>query len=260
MIDFTSAVGSTSIQTPPSKSILGHALTMLGSTAPELIDAVNCVDVELVDAEQWLMSCDDDALRAGMNLAVLGSELLQFGETEPLGDGRFRLSRLLRGRAGTEWAIPLHSAGEQFCLLQGNMVRDVALPASAIGSTVTAADRDGASISAEVTGESVRPWTPVNLAAVIETEGDLSLTWTRRSRMGSAWLDGVDVPVGESREQYRVTLVGTLASLEFTCDEPALTIPAVSLAAIGPGAAQVEARQSGDWAASRPAQLTITLS
>jgi len=126
-------------------------------------------------------------------MGVLGRELVQFGKIVPLGEGRFRLSRLLRGRAGTEWAIPLHSAGEQFCLIQANAVQAVVLPASAIGSTVTASDRHSASASISVTGESVRPWKPVDLLAVVEPGGDISLSWTRRSRAGWFWLDEVDV-------------------------------------------------------------------
>jgi len=56
-----------------------------------------------------------------------------------------------------------------------------------------------------------------------------------------------------------VTILGPLASAEFTCGEPALTIAASDLAAIGSGPAQVEVRQIGDFAASRPAQASINL-
>src|SRR3546814_7587997 len=33
--------------------------------------------------------------------------------------------------------------------------------------------------------------------------------WIRRSRAGWRWLDGVDVPLAEEREAYRLTLAGT---------------------------------------------------
>jgi hypothetical protein len=232
---------------------------VLGCAGPELIDTVNSVDVELVDAEQWLTSSDDEGLCAGMNLAMLGNELLQFADVAPLGGGRFRLSRLLRGRAGTEWASGAHAAGEPFSLIQANTVQNVPLPASAIGSTVTAADRAGASISIVVTGESVRPWTPIDLVPAFDAEGDLTLSWTRRSRAGSFWLDEVDVAIGESREQYRVTVIGPAASAEYTVGEPTLTIGAAELEALGSGPAGVEVRQIGDFAASRPAQVSINL-
>ena len=257
-IDVAGAL-STTVQTPRFKSTLGRASTVLGSADSELVDEVNSVDVELIDPEQWLTSCDDAALGAGANLAVLGSELVQFATAEPLGEGAFRLSRLLRGRAATEWAIGAHTAGEQFCLIEADKVQSVPLPFSAIGSTVTAADRASASTSIAVTGESVKPWTPVHLTAVINGNGTLSLSWTRRSRAGAFWLDAVDVPIGESREQYRVTLTGSSASAEFTCGEPVLTIGAAEVATLGSGPAQADVRQVGDWAVSRPAQLSINL-
>ena len=75
-----------------------------------------------------------------------------------------------------------------------------------------------------------------------------------------AWLDEVDAPLGESREQYRVTLIGAAASLDLTCDQPSLVIPSTDLASVGGGAATIEVRQLGDWAASRPAQINLNLS
>ena len=33
------------------------------------------------------------------------------------------------------------------------------------------------------------------------------MRWLRRSRLGWRWSDGVDTPLGEEREAYRVTLV-----------------------------------------------------
>jgi len=85
------------------------------------------------------------------------------------------------------------------------------------------------------------------------------LSWTRRSRAGFAWLDEIDAPVGESREQYRVTITATAASLELTVEEPRVTVAASDLATLGRGPTSVEVRQLGDWAASRPTQLTIDL-
>lgn len=257
----TVAIGSTTIstQTAARKSDLGTALTTLGHGDPYLIDHVNSVDVELVDADQWLTSCDDEALAAGTNLAALGSELIQFGDVEPLGGGHFRLSRLLRGRAGTEWALAGHLPGESFCLLRSDSVRQVSLPAWALNSSVTASSREGSSTSIEFVGERLRPFAPVNLTAVVGTAGDLQLSWTRRSRKGLAWADEVDAPIGETREQYRVTVNGSASTAEFTCEAPGMTIAGSARSVVGPGSATVEVRQIGDWAASRPAQTSIIL-
>jgi hypothetical protein len=183
---------------------------------------------------------------------------VQFGVAAPVGQGRFRLSHLLRGRGGTEWACGNHLVGETFCLLNGS-VRTLPLPIWMRGSAVTAADRDGANASLTFGAESVRPLAPVMLTAAIEPSGDLRLQWIRRSRSGLPWLDEVDAPLGESREEYRVSIAGAGAALEFSTDAPELVVAASDVAALGAGPASIEVRQVGDWAASRPAELTIEL-
>lgn len=245
--------------TAARKSFLGRALTALPAADSYLIDDLNFVDIELVDADQWLTSCDDDALADSANLAVLGNELVQFGAASPLGQGRFRLTRLLRGRCGTEWAAGLHAVDEVFCLLDGSSLRSLSLPGWVRGSAVSAAERNGSTTSVTFGAESVRPLTPVRLTAAMNSSGDLVLAWTRRSRTGFPWLDEVDAPIGEAREQFRVTLTGTSANLELTTEGPAVVVAAADIASLGSRSALIEVRQLGDWAASRPAQLTIDL-
>jgi hypothetical protein len=169
------------IATARARSVLGNALGALSAAAADLIDDQNSVDVALVDPDQWLTSCDDEALAAGENMAVLGGELLQFGQATPLGNGRFRLSHLLRGRGGTEWACGTHAEGETFCLLQLGTLQAVALPTWALGATMTARTA-AASTSLAFNGESVRPVSPVDLTAEIQDSGDLLIGWVRRSR------------------------------------------------------------------------------
>ena len=247
-------------QTAARKSVLGRAFTVLANARPELIDQSNSVDVELADAQQWLTSCDDDALGDGANLAFLGDELVQFGEATSLGSGRFRLARLLRGRYGTEWASDGHAIGEPFCLLDSSSLRLLPLPISMRGATVTVTDAKGSSTARSFGAESVKPLAPINLSAEVASNGDLVLGWIRRSRIAFAWVDEIDAPLGETREQYSVVISGVAASLERTAAEPSLVISASDLAALGSGTATIEVRQVGDWAASRAATLTIELS
>jgi hypothetical protein len=247
-------------QTATAKSVLGRTSSVLPNADPCLMDLVNSVDVELVDASQWITSCDDDALADGANMAVIGKELVQFGEVTALSNGGFRLARLLRGRGGTEWAAATHEVGEVFCMLGNASLRAVALPAWARGSAVTVADRNGSSATLGFAAESVTPLSPINLSAELDGGGNLSLRWTRRSRNGFAWLDEVDAPVGESREQYAIAIHGTAAELELSADQPMVSLLASDLASLGVGAASIDVRQVGDFAASRPSQLTIDLS
>ena len=249
-----------SAQTTRAKSVLGNAVAALAASEADLIDERDSVDVQMIDADQWLTSCDDDALAAGANLAVLGSELIQFGVAFTLGDGRFRLSRLLRGRGGTEWACSGHAAGETFCLLSPGTVQPLTLPIWSVGTTIDASATSGQGVSIVFGGESQRPPAPVDLAVEVEVAGDLHLSWTRRSRLGFIWVDGIDAPLGETSEQYRVVLTGAGSELDYSVGQPSLAVSAADVATLGAGEIAIEVRQIGDFASSRPCQLNINLS
>ena len=167
---------------------------------------------------------------------------------------------MLRGRGGTEWACEAHAVGEVFCLIRPGTLQPIMLPSWSLGATIGASCDGGASTSTKLDGEALRPPSPVNLAAQREPNGDLSVTWTRRSRQGFAWVDGIDAPLGEAREQYRVMISGSQNGLESIVDEPAIIIADAVLRELGAGFAMIGVRQVGDLAASRPAQISINLS
>jgi hypothetical protein len=246
------------VETTRAKSLLGRSLSVLAGGTVDLIDDENSVDIALIDADQWLTSCDDPALAAGSNLAVLGSELIQFGNATALGGGKFRLSHLLRGRGGTEWASSGHGADDLFCFLDRARLQAIELPNWIAGSSIDASIA-GSSASIILTGESLRPPSPVGLSAELQPNGDLQISWTRRSRLGFAWIDGVDAPLGEAIERYRVVIAGALTEIELSAADQNLTVPAATLPPLGLGPAAIEVQQIGDFAASRPVQITITL-
>ncbi|MFP5406927.1 MAG: hypothetical protein ACLGHY_11550, partial [Gammaproteobacteria bacterium] len=247
------------IQSARQKSVLGHALTTLADGTTYLLDELHDIQIELIDPDQWLTSCDEDALAAGVNLAVLGNELIQFGRAEPLGGGKFRLSRLLRGRAGSEWACGTHAAGEIFCLLQPATLQKVTLGPAAIGATVEVTTGESET-NVLLQGEALRPLTPVNLTATAQPDGELLLRWTRRSRGGLAWIDGVDAPLGETREQYRIVVASSGQSIELSTVEATILIDAATIDALGAGSLTVSVQQVGDYAISRPIQIILDYS
>jgi hypothetical protein len=250
---------SATIQAPSRKAVLGQALDVLAGSEPYLMDMIGSVEVELIDKDQWLVSCDDEALANGANLAALGSELLQFGHAVPTGPGRFRLSRFLRGRGATEWAASVHGTGEAFALVDSSSLRAVPVPVWWTGATVTASALNSSGASCIVGAESLRPLAPVRLQAEVQTNGDLALSWTRRSRRGWSWIDQVDTPVGEGREHYRVTFVGPSASAELSSDQSAITVAASELVIVGAGPVTVQVVQVGDFGVSRPAECILNL-
>ena len=244
--------------TTRSKSVLGQATTVLSGGSTYLVDGLSSVDVQLIDQNQWLTSCDDEALAAGANLAVVGREILQFCASTSLGSGKFRLSRLLRGRAGTEWAGSGHTIGETFCLLRPGTFQMVALPPWSVGVKMSAT-YGSSSASSLFRAEALRPLSPVHLKAEFDASGNLRLRWIRRSRRGFAWIDGVDVPLGETSEEYRVAIIGSAGAIEFSAATSELVVPAYALVTAGAGPAVVQVSHVGDTLASSAEQLAILI-
>jgi hypothetical protein len=244
-------------------AVMGHVVQAAGPAGSALFDAAGNVEVELLNDRMWIESRDDPALANGANLAVMGGELFQFGVAEPLGGRRFRLSRLLRARYGTEWAAADHAGGEPFALIEQDSVAALDVPAQARGGAVSVLasgledPADAQPISRAVSGEALRPPSPVHLRAEILATGDIAIGWVRRSRGGWNWPNGSDTPLGEEREAYRVTLTasGFTRTLETTV--PSYLYATVEQAADGlAGPLTISVSQIGTSAPSRAAVLT----
>ncbi len=135
---------------------------------------------------------DAAALDRGVNLALVGDELLQFGVAEQLRARRWRLRELWRGRRGT--AAAAHATGDRFVLIEAEsalVVSLAALPGQAARVAAEAAG-DAAEIVAVLSGASILPPAPVALAAVNRSDGGATINWRRRARTGWRWRDGAD--------------------------------------------------------------------
>lgn len=54
------------------------------------------------------------------------------------------------------------------------------------------------------TGRVLKPYAPVHLGGGRDASGNRTLRWVRRTRINGAWLNYIDVPLGEAVEQYQV--------------------------------------------------------
>jgi len=203
-----------------------------------------------------LNSIADDALFAGGNAAAVQHdggawEIVQFAEAELIGERTYRLRRLLRGQAGSEWtmAAPL-SAGATFVLLDAQIVT-VASGLGALGRPLqlrfVAADRshgDAAAVERVATPQAtvLRPLAPVHLKARREAEG-VALSWVRRTRRdGDGW--DAEVPLAEDRESYEVDiLAGAAVVRTLRSDTPSVLYAAADeLADFGAPQASLDVR------------------
>ena len=252
------AAGSTA-----APAMMGTALTVPGSGSAALLDQVNSFEVELLNDSMWLESRTDAALVGGANLAMLGEELIQFGTAEQIGPRTFRLSRLMRGRRGSEWAMAEHAMGERFVLIEAAARAPLELSSAAIGSVVKVIAEGvgdgGVAIDAETLflGRALRPPPPVRLFADRLGDGTVRIGWTRRSRTGWAWLDGGDAPLGEEAERYRLTItpsIGAPRTVElFAPGYDYGVAEQTADGSAGAGSVVVSVTQLGSMAASLPA-------
>jgi hypothetical protein len=156
-------------------------------------------------------------------------EVIQFANAVLTGERTYTLSRLLRGQAGSEWAIaPTLAAGAPFVLLDQNVVT-LASGLDALERDllvrVVAANRDygdATAVALEVTPQAtaLRPLTPVHIKAVRGGSG-VTFTWIRRTRIdGDSWVG--EVPLGEDSEQYTVDILsGTTVVRTLNASSPA---------------------------------------
>lgn len=210
---------------------LGQIVSPLGSASAAIVDRMNGIDVELAHSGMALAGANATGLDAGVNLALVGDEVLQFGEATQRSATRWHLAVLLRGRRGTEAAIGTQRAGDRFVLLEPDATVAPDLPTVALGASVRIlasglGDVDGpVDATVTLTGRSLLPPSPTHLRWAERGNGDVAVQWIRRSRTGLRWADGVDVPLVEEREVYRVMLVypdGRSVTVETT--EPALEV------------------------------------
>lgn len=187
----------------------GTASTVLAAGDPTTWDDVNSVTVALLAGT--LSSSTDLAVCNGANAAVLGNEIIQFVNVEDHGDGTYTLSRLLRGRRGTDHEMSAHAAGERFVLLQGTVKR-ASLNVSEIGATryykaATFGTPLDAASAQTFAGEGValKPFSPVHVTAERDGSGNIALAWVRRSRIGTGW--GAALPLGEVSEAYEIDIL-----------------------------------------------------
>ena len=218
----------------PVPSIIGETLDDLPPGPTSRFDHVRRVRVKLYGGA--LASVSDNALFAGANVAALQRpdgawEVMQFAHATLVGERTYELSRLLRGQAGTEWAMadPL-PVGAPFVLLDAH-VTAIARGLDALGRTmqlrVIAAGRDhgdpaAVSLTATPQATALRPLAPVHLRAR-RTGAGVTFTWVRRTRRdGDSW-DVIEVPLGEASEAYELDVLdGVTVKRTLTASTPSV--------------------------------------
>jgi hypothetical protein len=226
-----------------NRAVIGETLTALASGALDYWDTINTVDVRLYHGA--LSSVSDEAILAGTSNAMAfqtpaGWELVQFANATLIGASTYRLSRLLRGRLGTEWAMAASLPIGATCVLLDGAILEIDGRLSERSATrfyrygprsLSPTDPAWQQLTHAAKAAGLLPWAPVHVAGIRNGSGDLSITWTRRTRTGGIWSDGVDVPLNEESERYEVDIMnGGAVARTIAVTSPAASYPAAQQA------------------------------
>jgi hypothetical protein len=183
-------------------------------------DAPNAMTVRLYRGT--VSTRDDLDVLAGANTIAARADdgrwqLLQFQRAILVGEGTYRLERLITGQLGTEdiqaAGLP---AGAPVVVLNGRVIQ-VPLSRDQVGIEyhyrAGPADQGpgGDAVVAflhTASGRGLMPYSPVHLAASRDPADDsLRLAWFRRTRVGGDSWESEDVPLSEESERYRIQIL-----------------------------------------------------
>lgn len=191
---------------------VGTLLTNLPRGPVGRWDQANSFEISLPNAALSAQS-DLATLSGGNRFAVetaKGWEILQAQSVTLIANGRFRLSRLLRGQLGTDFDMQdVIPAGARIVVLD-NGLEEVKVSDSKVGApiilTVEAAGRATSDVIFDYKGRHLRPFAPVH-PELNTTADSLDMFWIRRTRLGGDNWSALEVPLSEAREFYRVQVM-----------------------------------------------------
>lgn len=224
----------------PIRATMGETVNSFPAGPSDYWDEANVLTVKLYAGELASRS-EDDILAGGANALAIGTpdgdwEIVQFCNANLVSPSTYDLSKLLRGRMGTEHAMrsPLAVGAPVVLLDHANAQLQTTLAERGIARFyrwgppgLDATDPAWQQMTFTSRAVGLMPWSPVHVQGERNGSGDLAITWTRRTRLGGAWADGVDVPLNEENERYELdvlngsTVVRTLS----------VTIPSVTYTA-----------------------------
>lgn len=214
-----------------SQAAMGSMLNEIGVGNSNTWDNANEIRVALLQGE--LSSKTELAVLNGANTCVVGNEVIQFKTATLVSTGVYTLTGLLRGRLGTEHEIDNHAVGERFVFMDSAVLKEP-IPLALIGIqafykpvTVGATVADTTEQAFTYQGVKFKPFSPVHIEGSRDGSSNLTITWTRRTRINGQWRDGVDVPLSEESESYEIDIMdGSTVVRTLTATSPTVTYTA----------------------------------
>ena len=208
------------VYTTGDRSAIGECDTVLGDWVHgAMFDETNSLTVTLYAGELESVARSDMLLDQELNAAAVGAdgrwEIIRFRNAELTGQTSsglniYRLSGLLRGQRGTEWAIASHEVDDRFVLLDSTIrvvnsqTNELNIEREIKGVTFNFLLDDVTGRMFTHTGVGLKPFSVAQLRA-LAVGSDVEVTWNWRTRLSYRY-GGVApvVPFGEAAQLYRV--------------------------------------------------------
>jgi hypothetical protein len=193
------------------------SVTALNTTDTSVIDRTGTIVVDLYGTTEHLESITEATMLADAtkNVALMGEMIIQYANATQVSGypNRWQLFTLLNGRRGTEKRVTDSFVGKKFVVVN-EAVKFVPARLGDRSSlfnyravTVGQSLGDAATVPFTWTGKALMPLSPVNIRGKRDSDGNLLIKWTRRSRVGPGMIPGSDVPLGEEIETYDVEIM-----------------------------------------------------
>jgi hypothetical protein len=202
-----------------NEATIGITLTQLEEPVAWTVwDESSTVDIQLFYGT--LIDANHTQVLNGQNMVLIGAEIIQFRTAELLSArfNQWRLSGLLRGRLGTEWAVDQHGQYEKIVFIQLHVLSryrrgDIGAERLYRAATFNT-DFDSSTVHTFTnTGVALRPYSPTYIQASDVGGGDIQISWLRRTRIHGEWLRRLFVPIGEEVEAYEVEILSPTGSI-----------------------------------------------
>ena len=264
-----------SIATSAVRNPVGDIVGTLGDGPTVVFDSSNTLTVTLTSFDDTLESVSELLVLNGFNAAWVGppdggeGEIIQFQNATLISEDTYELTKLLRGRLGTEHATATHSSGEVFVLLQSSTlgksefgVSDWDRERSYKAVSILSSEDVTPEQTFTNTGVRAKPLSPAHVLGSRDTSDNLTITWKRRSRFRQPGLGNGPLPLGETSEAYEVRILQgstTLRTISTTSETASYTAAEQSSDGLAPGSLiDVEVVQiSTERGAGYPALATI---
>jgi hypothetical protein len=244
----------TKIATQAASGVAGTVSAAMPATQAVTWDMATTVDVYLKAPYMTLAGATDMQVYAGANYAKIGDELIQYANANALKDAQgrafYRLSRLLRGRRGTEWAMSTHAANELFLAADPSDTEDSAVqyalgdlgaPYSYKVGTVGQSVDQVIGTPYTITGVWFKPFSAVHPKLSLSSAGDWTLSFTPRARLSGYSGSGFQASLDADTQTFSADVVKSgkvVRTITGQLSSPSLTYSAAQQAADGFAAGQ----------------------